>query len=448
MVKRITIATPIQFQDELPNAADIVVIGAGVIGVFASLYLSRAGQSVVLLEKGRVSGEQSSRNWGWIRQQGRDPAELPIMMEALSLWHQANKETGGACGVRTGGVCYLANTDKEYEEYHSWISLAKQFDLDSRILSAKEVSTSFSGFAQHNCKGGLITPSDARAEPWRAVSSVTKLAQKNGVFVRENCAVRALDLTNGQVNGVITENGIIRTNQVIVAAGAWSSLFLRRHGINIPQLSVRGTVVTTTPMPQIFNGCICDDEIAMRRREDGGYTLANAESNFMALGPDALRNIRVFFPLLRQEWRGLTFSPAQPKGFPDGWRTKRNWSEDEISPFEYNRVLEPPPVNREILNIKRKFAQKFPSLGKPTISASWAGMIDTLPDVVPILGRAPLFEGLIVATGMSGHGFGIGPGFGAILARIATGKDARHDLSRFRFSRFTEGTNIEIGPLM
>lgn len=98
MAERITINTPIQYQDKLPEAVDVAIIGAGVVGVFTALYLAREGKKVCLLEKGRIAGEQSSRNWGWIRQHGRDADEIPLVTQALSLWKEIDAETNGECG--------------------------------------------------------------------------------------------------------------------------------------------------------------------------------------------------------------------------------------------------------------------------------------------------------------------------------------------------------------
>ena len=83
-----TMNTPLEHAGDLPKSADVVVIGAGIIGVMSAWELAKTGLSVVVLEKGRVAGEQSSRNWGWIRSQGRDPAELPIMADAAAMWRK------------------------------------------------------------------------------------------------------------------------------------------------------------------------------------------------------------------------------------------------------------------------------------------------------------------------------------------------------------------------
>ena len=112
-----TESTPIQFQEPLPKTSEVVIIGGGVIGVTTALFLARRNISVTLLEKGRIAAEQSSRNWGWIRQQGRDADELPIVIEAQRLWRQLAEECGEDIGLKQTGVTYLARTDKEMADF-------------------------------------------------------------------------------------------------------------------------------------------------------------------------------------------------------------------------------------------------------------------------------------------------------------------------------------------
>ncbi len=103
-------ATPVAFADPLPGAADVVVIGGGIAGVSTALFLAERGVSVLLVEKGRIAGEQSSRNWGWVRQQGRDRAELPLMMEANRIWRGLAERTGEPDLAYTESGClYLAD---------------------------------------------------------------------------------------------------------------------------------------------------------------------------------------------------------------------------------------------------------------------------------------------------------------------------------------------------
>ncbi|MDH5529818.1 MAG: FAD-binding oxidoreductase, partial [Paracoccaceae bacterium] len=92
------------------------------------------------------------------------------------------------------------------------------------------------------------------------------------------------------------------------------------------------------------------------------------------------------------------------------------------------------------------FAAAFPEIGRPEIASAWAGMIDTMPDVVPVIDHAAALPGLTIATGLSGHGFGIGPGVGRVVADLVMGHPVSHDLSRFRLSRFSDGSPIRLGP--
>lgn len=437
--------TPVRFSVPLPPRADVVIIGGGVIGVMTAWFLRQKGLSVLLCEKGRIAGEQSSRNWGWVRQQGRDPGELPIMVESLSIWKRLAAEFGDSLGFRQTGVMYLAKTQREIDNFEAWTEHSRAHQLDTRLLTGAEAASMLKGAAAP-WKGALWTASDARAEPWVAVPLLAAAAEDRGVLIRESCAVRALDIAAGKVAGVITEAGRVACDHVVVAAGAWSRLFLRRHGVRIPQLSVLASVGATEPMPEVFSGAAADDDFAFRRRADGGYTLApGGSAHDFFIGPDAFRSFFSYLPVLKNDFRATTFRAAAPKGFPDAWGTPRRWAEDTPSPFEGCRILNPAPNMKTLGHVQDAFAAAFPALGRPRLASAWAGMIDTMPDVVPVVDRAPI-PGLTIATGMSGHGFGIGPGMGRVVADLVTGGAVVHDLGRFRLSRFSDGTKIRPGP--
>ena len=442
----ITLDTPVTYPGPLPAQADVVVIGGGVIGVCAALYAARAGHRVVLLEKGRVAAEQSSRNWGWIRQQGRDPDELPIMVEANKLWHELSAQTNVDIGLRQTGTTYLATTDAHMKGYADWLPAAYENGLDSKILSTQEVAAQFPDMRTAGIKGALVTPSDLRAEPWVAVPALAAIAARDGVQIVENCAVRMLDTAAGRVVGVITEAGRIAAPEVVLAGGAWSSLFLRNHGISIPQLSVRENVAATEPLPNIHDGAATTRKVAFRRRADGGYTLAPPGAPELFVGPDAVRAFPKYLAQLRAAPFGQRLLPFAPKGFPDAWGTARRWDAEQTTPFEAMRILDPAPNTRKLEKLLRDFQQLFPGLPPVRLQAAWAGMIDTMPDLVPVVDRVTTMPGLTIGTGMSGHGFGIGPAMGRVLAALATGGDVGHDLQRFRMSRFTDGSPMRPGP--
>jgi glycine/D-amino acid oxidase-like deaminating enzyme len=434
-----------RFTGAVPEAVDVVVIGGGIIGVMSAWYLVGRGLSVLVAEKGRIACEQSSRNWGWIRQQGRDPAELPIMMEANRIWQGLEQECGERFGFQKTGVTYLARDEAEMAPLHDWLSVAAAHGLDTRVLGREQIAELMPRAAAQ-WVGGIHTASDARAEPWQAVPALALAAARRGVTIREECAVRSLDIQAGRIAGVVTEHRRVRCEQVVLAGGAWSSLFVRQHGVRIPQLAVVSSVVATDGMDSLLEGAISEKGFAMRRRSDGGYTMAPGGFHELFVGPDAIRHLPKYLPQLRDDPFGTRLRSLAPRGYPDAWRTARRWSAGESSPFERLRILDPRPNKRAIEGALARFAEIFPGLGRPRPRLAWAGMIDTMPDVVPILDHTPDIPGLVIATGMSGHGFGIGPAIGKVVADLVTGRPVGHDLRRFRFARFSDGSPIQLGP--
>ena len=419
-------------EQPLPERVDVVVIGGGVVGVFAALTLREWGLTVALCEKGRVAAEQSSRNWGWIRKQMRDLRELPLMIEASSIWERTAATLDRDIGFGRRGVTYLCETEKDLATREAWLASARPYQLDSRMLSAGETAALL-GRDDRRFLGALHTPSDASAEPKLAVPAVARKARSLGATILETCAVRGLDVQGGRVAGVVTERGRIACGAVILAGGAWSRTFLEHHGIALPQLAVLSSVLRTSEAPRIVDGAVGAAGASLRRRPDGGYTIARSGAARFDITPAAFRHLRAFAGTAVRSAHMLKLRAGGSFFGPLGHHP---WRDDQTSPFERWRVLDPEPDHGLLDDVLASAADLFPQLKGVRSVERWGGMIDTMPDEVPVIEAAAEIPGLVIATGCSGHGFGFGPGMALLAAQLATGREPVVDPKPFARARF------------
>jgi glycine/D-amino acid oxidase-like deaminating enzyme len=425
--------------EALPDKVDVVVIGAGIIGVSAAWYLTRAGLSVALCEKGVVGGEQSSRNWGYVRQMGRDPKELPLIIDSLKRWRGLDKEIEGDTGFTQAGVMYVAKSEADMAGFERWADLARSYQLDTKTLTGAQVREMMPDLSMTPV-GALWTASDGRAEPSRAAPAIASAAQRHGARVFTNCAVRGLQTSGGRVSGVVTEKGTIACDAVVLSGGAWSSLFLRRHGVSFPQLKVRSSVMRTTAGPEVTRASVSAPGYSIRRRDDGKYTLSRGFDSTFHLVPDAFRWFGKF-------WNAFLAERGSVKLRLDGHFLREltrdtNWAMDTESPFEKERILDPPPDRAILDKGLADFKKAYPILSDLRAEEYWAGMIDVTPDAVPCIAPLAALPGVVLASGFSGHGFGIGPGAGKLAAELASGAPTTVDPSPFRLERFFDGSRL------
>lgn len=429
---------PVLASEDLPREVDVVVIGGGIVGVSTALELQDRGHSVALCEKGAIGAEQSSRNWGWVRKMGRDPREIPLSIEALRLWGGMNERIEAETGFRRTGILYTFDTPEQMARRAGWLDYARPYQLDTKLIGADEVASMLPGSTQRFA-GALYTASDGRAEPQKAAPAIANAIVRRGGTVLTNCAVRGIERQGGRVSAVVTERGTIRTQAVVLAGGAWSGLFLRSLDVRLPQLKVMNTVLRTEPLKGPTEGSAWTPEFAIRKRLDGGYTVANGHANVADITPDSFRYFRDFLPALKAEWSSLQLRFGGR--FFEEWRTPKRWALDAPSPFERVRILDPVPSRTIADRALEGAAKRFPVFKSARIAQRWAGLIDVTPDAVPVISGIDAIPGLLVATGFSGHGFGVGPAAGRLAADLVTGATPIVDPSPFRFSRFSDGSN-------
>lgn len=396
----------IETNQTLPESADVVIIGGGIVGVFAAYYLARRGLKVALLEKGLIGAEQSSRNWGWCRQQNRDARELPIATKSLDLWERFAAETGEDTGFRRCGLLYLSNDDAELAGWARWRDFAGTAGVTTHMLDST-TATERGRASGRFWKGGVFSPSDGTADPSRAAPAVAKAIVKLGSSVHQICAARGIETTAGRLSAVVTERGAIRTPVAVMAGGAWASSFCRQIGIRFPQASIRSSILSVSAGADDLPDALHTADVSITRRGDNGYTLAISGRGRVDPTPQQLRFANQFVPMFLRRWRNL--APGGTEGWRSGHETLARWRLDAPTPMERMRILDPVPDRSTIELTHRRACALLPSLAKTSITAAWAGYIDSTPDGVPGVGEIASVPGFILAAGFSGHGFGIGP---------------------------------------
>ncbi len=418
----------------MDRTADVVVIGAGIAGTATAYYLAKRGLSVIVCEKGEVAGEQSSRNWGFVRQQRRDPAEIPLMMASNKIWQGLSRELNADIEWIQGGNLHVFETEAAQDAGESWLQHARQHDLQSRLVSKQELDALMPGH-RFDCLGGLFTESDGQAEPTKVTAAYRRAAEARGVEFLTHCAVFEIETAAGAVSGVITERGGIKANAVVLAAGAWTGRMLRSLGIRFPQLWVKGSVARTTAAPIISHAGTWSG-VAFRQRRDGTMNISQPSADHdITMG--AILNAPRFiksFRLARRDVRlhlNRLFLDTIMGPFSKGALQKE---------LQRYRILDPSPNMAVLTASLAKLKAVLPPVKEIEIERSWAGYIDLTPDMLPTLDKLDKPDGLIIASGFSGHGFGMGPIVGTLMSELIADGQASLDLSAFRFARFNDGS--------
>jgi glycine/D-amino acid oxidase-like deaminating enzyme len=342
-----------------------------------------------------------------------------------------------ASGDRASSIS--AATNANWRGARHGFDHARDFQLDSRMIDAGEIRRVLPG-DEGQWLGALHTPSDGRAEPQKAVPVLARRARELGARIITGCAVRGIETEAGRVAAAVTEHGRIACNSVVLAGGAWSRLFCRNLDLTLPQLKVIASVMR---VDGVTNGpesaALCSD-FAFRKRADGGYTVTGGTGAVADIVPDSFRFFRMFLPLAAAERRHTKLRLG--RRFIEEYRQSTRWQLDESSRFERARILDPRPSTRALDAGLRNLKIAFPAFNTATVRQRWAGMIDATPDAIPVISGVDSLPGFYIATGFSGHGFGIGPGAGRLMADLITGDPPIVDPSAFRFSRFADGSRL------
>ncbi len=430
---------PVVSDEMLPAQADVVVIGGGINGICAAWALARAGVSVAVVEKGVIGGEQSSRNWGWCRKQNRDIREIPLSIIALQMWETMAEDVGADVGFRRTGLVYASNNPKDIANWEAWGTKARGFGIDTRMLNAQQTAEHLPGNSR-DWLGGVYSPTDGRAEPELAAPAIAEAARRAGATIHQNCAARELETSAGRVSGVVTEKGSIRCSSVLVAGGAWAGMFLRHHQMKFLQASVQSTSFYTAPAPEVTTGGVSMQDVTLRRRLDGGYTVGLSGLGNLHLTPWGALQAGPFWQTFLDRRAGLSFKFG--RSFFNGPESLQRWRADSVSPFKRVRVLDPTPDMRLVARGVKGLETSYPTLKGIRVAQAWGGMVDCTPDALPVIAPVLARPGVFISAGFTGHGFGTGPAAGRLASELILGRTPCVDPAPFRYERMIDGSHL------
>jgi len=361
--------------------ADVVIIGGGIVGCSTAYRLALRKQSVILLERGRVGEEASGRNGGGVRQQNRHPAELPLAVEAIKIWKNFKEEFEWDVEYQQGGNLRLMTSQKEYETFSKNPEWERKAGLEVELLTPEETRNIAPVISKDiELLGATYCSTDGTANPLIVTKAIARAARRKGVQIREHEPVKGLKVERGRIGAAITDQGEYRAPVFLNAAGPWSKTICNWVGLDFPINNKRAQILITEPVPPLVKEFISFDVGYIRQALNGGIHL--------------------------------------------GVRSKPVENYDKRSTFE------------AFLEAGARMVEIFPIFKEFSVLRSWGGINDWTPDEIPIVDKAPHFEGFFMASGFSGHGFCLGPMVGKLMAEwILDGKSSM-DLHAFRWTRF------------
>jgi glycine/D-amino acid oxidase-like deaminating enzyme len=421
-----------------PATADVVVVGAGICGVTAAEALARRGAQVVIVEKESGPGrEQSGRAQGAIRVQGREAAELPLALESLEIWKSV-AEHRDEFELRFGGNLYLCTNEEEVQQATKLrdIGHANGF-TDVRLLTpdeAREVLPAATGeFA-----AAMWSPGDAQCLPRGATEFfATRAVAAGAQFAYSTLATRVIE-SGGAVTGLETSRGTIQAPAVVVTGGVWTAHLAASVGVHVPVMPVALSQCETEPVEPLVGPTLRCFEFGARQRPNGQLSMSAGMNTIVDhyISLASVRHARLWVRRYLANRKAIRLHV-------DWARLARELRARSVMAAEHMAQPGEPDPNRKLMDRSLDAARRMiPRLNDVRITRYWAGVIDMSPDGLPILDGSTGVDGLVVVTGLSGHGLALGPAIGRIAADLAVEGRTDRPIEAFSLRRFQGDTPI------
>ncbi|MEA3340529.1 MAG: FAD-binding oxidoreductase [Chloroflexota bacterium] len=377
----------------LPQTAEVVVIGGGVMGASTAYHLALRGcQDVLLLERESFLGmEATGKCAGGIRYQFGTEINVRLSQLSLPMLDRFEEELGQPIDLHYCGYLFLLTNEEDATVFRQNVEMQRRLGVETQWLEPDEIASLVPLLNMEGILAGTIHPGDGLADPNGVVQGYASGARRQGAKLLTDVEVTDIRVESGRVRGVITDRGEIATSVVVDAAGPWVGEVGKMAGVDIPIVPVRRQIVVTGPMPEV--------------PPDFPFTIDFAQSLYF-----------------HREGLGILTGMSNP---------------DEKVSFDQSLDQDWELVHMEAA------MKRLPILEKAGLASHWAGLYENSPDAHPILGRIPEVEGFYCVGGFSGHGFQHGPACGLLLAEeILDGKAHTLDISQLDLARFEEGREI------
>lgn len=377
----------------LPERAEVVIIGGGVMGASVAFHLARRGvQEVVILEREQFFGQGSTgRCAGGIRHQFSTDINIELSIKSLAMLERFQADTGQAIDLKQSGYLFLLSTPEEMDRFRQNVARQHAHGVFSEVWTTEQIAARVPQFNLEGIIGGTYYNRDGIADPSGVVNGYVAAARALGVQAHAGVEVTGIEMKGGAIAAVQTLHGTICTPTVVNAAGPWSAAVAAMVGIDLPVRPERQQILVTTPMPEI--------------------------------PPD--------FPFVIDFHQRLYFH-REGAGLLTGMSITGQ-------PSTFEQTVNP---DWTLHHMDRAMA-RLPILETAGRLTEWAGLYEVTPDAHPIIGPVAAVLGLYVVTGFSGHGFMHGPIAGLLVAeQIVDGTAHTLDISSLRAERFAEGQLI------
>jgi sarcosine oxidase subunit beta len=383
--------------DCLPESAEIVVIGAGIMGLSIAYQLARSHgkRDIVVLDASYLCGGASGRNGGGLRAQWSSETNVRLMQESLRLCREFAREHRINTWFRQGGYLFLARSHDTLAQLEGSVGLQNECGLMTRMLAASEISGIVPELSTEGVLGASYNPDDAVVFPWPFVWGYAEGARALGVRIVTFCRVVAIERHGRAITQVMTDRGPIATQVVVNAAGAFSPEVARMVGIELPNRPHRHEICSSEPLKPWLTPLVAD-------LTDGLYFSQSTRGEIVG---------------------GVGNARVRP-GYDQG------------SSYRFLSLY------------ARSLLRACPILGSVKILRQWSGLYDLTPDNNPIVGPIDELDGFFQVCGFMGHGFMMAPVVGKLLAQhIATG-ERLGVLERWNLRRYRQGKLLSEGMII